>query len=136
MQITRQADYALRTMLFLARLNDRRQAPTFQISDEMQIPKSFLAKIISQLSNAGLVRTVRGAKGGVKLEKSTDAISIYEVVIAIDGPLHLNECTEDPKNCPFGDSCPIHLVWCETESMLVDKLKHTTLTHLLEREAA
>jgi Rrf2 family protein len=135
MQITRQADYALRTMLFLARLEPSTQTPTHRIAEEMQIPKSFLAKIISQLSVASLINTVRGAKGGVCLTRNTDEISVYEVVVSIDGPMHLNECTFDPHTCPFGETCPIHQVWCETEKILVEKLKNTSLTELLQREA-
>lgn len=135
MQITRQADYALRAMLFLARLEKDAQAPTHKIAEEMLIPKSFLAKIISQLSVAGLINTIRGARGGVALTRSTDDISVYEVVKAIDGPIHLNECTADPHICPFGDTCPIHKMWVEAEAELVNKLTRTTLTTLLELEA-
>ncbi len=135
MQITRQADYALRALLYLARLETNEQAPTHKIAEEMLIPRSFLAKIISQLVIAGLIRTERGARGGVALAQSTDDISVYDVVVAIDGPINLNECTRDHDSCPFGDTCPIHQVWVESEAILVEKLKKSTLTNLLEREA-
>ena len=64
MQITRQADYALRAMLYLAQLEPTQRAATSQIAEEQHIPPSFLAKIISQLSIAGLIHTSRGARGG------------------------------------------------------------------------
>ena len=135
MQITRQADYALRAMLYLARLEPHEQVSTRKIAEEMLIPTSFLAKIISQLSITGLIRAARGARGGVSLAHSTDEISLHDVVVAIEGPIQLNQCTHDPSVCPFGDTCPIHEVWCEAETWLVDKLKDTNLTMLLEREA-
>lgn len=134
MQITRQADYALRTMLYLARQEPDRQPPTRKIAEEMLIPGSFLAKIISQLAVAGLINTTRGAHGGVSISKPTNLISVYDVVVAIDGPIHLNECTGDPESCPFGETCPIHEIWCEAEALLVAKLMKTTLAELLERE--
>ena len=59
MQITRQADYALRAMLFLARMDPTKRAATSQIAEMQHIPPSFLAKIISQLSIAGLIHTSR-----------------------------------------------------------------------------
>ena len=134
MQITRQADYALRAMLFLARLAPGERAATSQIAKEMQIPASFLAKIISQLSIAGLIQTSRGAHGGVKLARQPDQVSLLDVVEAIDGPIALNECTEDPSVCAFGDNCPLHDVWCEAQADLVHKLRAETFDKLLERE--
>ncbi len=134
MQITRQADYALRAMLYLARLEPNQRAATSQIAEEMEIPPSFLAKIISQLSIAGLIHTSRGARGGVSLARKPEAISLLDVVEAIDGPISLNECVSDPSVCSFGDNCPIHEVWCEAKAELVHKLREATFDKLLERE--
>ncbi len=134
MQITRQADYALRAMLYLARLEPNQRAATSQIAEEQQIPPSFLAKIISQLSIAGLIHTSRGARGGVSLARKPKDISLLDVVEAIDGPITLNECTQDPSVCTFGDTCPIHDIWCETRADLVRKLGNATFEKLLEAE--
>ncbi|MDY6874248.1 MAG: Rrf2 family transcriptional regulator [Chloroflexota bacterium] len=134
MQITRQADYALRAMLYLARLDSNQRAATSQIAEKKEIPPSFLAKIISQLSIAGLINTSRGARGGVSMARKPEEISLLDVVEAIDGPIMLNECTHDPDVCSFGDSCPLHEVWCETQAELVQRLKSATFDKLLERE--
>ena len=134
MQITRQADYALRAMLYLARQEER--VATSKIAEGQQIPSSFLAKIISQLSIARLITTSRGAGGGVSLARKPEEISLLDVVEAIDGPITLNECTRDPSICTFGDSCPIHEVWCETQKEMVKKLQAATFDKLLEREDA
>jgi len=133
MQITRQADYALRAMLYLAKLEPKQKAATSQIAEEQEIPPSFLAKIISQLSIAGLIHTSRGAHGGVSLARKPEAISLLDVVESIDGPITLNECTLDPSVCVFGESCPIHEVWCETQKDLVRKLREKTFDKLVER---
>jgi Rrf2 family protein len=139
MQITRQADYALRAMLYLARLKDQEdskaKAATNKIAKDQEIPPSFLAKIISQLSIAGLIHTSRGAHGGVSLARDPKDISLLDVVEAIDGPISLNECVQDPSVCSFGDNCPIHDVWCEAKSELVRKLRAATFDTLLERES-
>jgi len=135
MQITHQADYALRAMLYLSRLNKNARAATRLIAEEMQIPISFLAKIVSQLSIAGLINTSRGARGGVSLVREPQKISVLEVVEAIDGPIALNQCTHDPSTCPFGENCPIHETFCEAEEILVNKLKNTSFAELLARES-
>jgi len=134
MQITRQADYALRAILNLARLEPGERAATSKIAEEQDIPSSFLAKIISQLSIAGLIHTSRGARGGVSLAREPEEISLLDVVEAIDGPILLNECTADPSECIFGDNCPIHEVWCEAKTELVRKLRASTFDKLLKRE--
>jgi Rrf2 family protein len=136
MQITRQADYALRAMLYLARLEPNQRAATSQIAEFQQIPSSFLAKIISQLSIAGLINTSRGARGGVSLARKPEEISLLDVVEAIDGPITLNECTKDPSICAFGNSCPIHEVWCETQAEMAKRLRQATFDKLVEREKA
>ncbi len=131
MQITRQADYALRAMLYLARLEPSRRAATSQIAEEQRIPPSFLAKIISQLSIAGLIHTSRGARGGVSLAREPEEISILEVVEAIDGPIALNECTGDTGACPFGEDCVIRPIWCDAQNELVDRLRSTSFAQFL-----
>jgi Rrf2 family protein len=126
MQITRQADYAVRAVLYLAKLGTDRRAATSTIAQEQQIPPSFLAKIVSQLSVAGLLQTSRGARGGVSLAKSPEQISLLEVVEAIDGPIYLNECVAANGVCTFGDDCPMRPVWCDAQAELVNRLKSTT----------
>ena len=64
MQITRQADYAIRAVRYLAKQGPNQRSATSTVAQEMKIPPSFLAKIISQLSIAGLLHTSRGARGG------------------------------------------------------------------------
>jgi Rrf2 family protein len=126
MQITRQADYALRAVIYLSRLGADERAATSQIAQEQRIPPSFLAKIVSQLSVAGLLQTSRGARGGVSLAKSPQEITILDVVEAIDGPILLNECVACGGVCTFGDTCPMKPVWQDTQAKLVNQLQTVT----------
>ena len=122
MQITRQADYAVRAMVYLAQLGPEERAATGRIAQEKNIPPSFLAKIVSQLSVAGLLQTSRGARGGVSLAKPAEAISLLDVVEAIDGPILLNDCVGDSVICTFDESCPLKPVWCDAQQQLVEQL--------------
>ena len=132
MQITRQADYAVRAMTYLAQLGPDQRAATGQIAQEKSIPPSFLAKIVSQLSVAGLLQTSRGAHGGVSLAKPPDAISLLDVVEAIDGPILLNDCVSEMSNCTFLDDCPLKVVWCDAQKMLVDHLAKANFSHFVQ----
>ena len=132
MQITRQADYAVRAVLHLARSGDQRTA-TSKIAEEQRIPPSFLAKIVSQLSIAGLLHTSRGARGGVVLARAAKDITLLEVIEAIDGPIKLNECVGDKGACSFDESCPLRPVWCDAQEELVDRLKTTNFANMVAK---
>ena len=130
MQITRQADYAIRAVRYLAKQGPNQRAATSTVAQEMKIPPSFLAKIISQLSIAGLLHTSRGARGGVTLARDAKDISLLDVVEAIDGPILLNECVGDPADCVFSDDCLVHPIWVEAQETLVKRLRETKFDQL------
>jgi Rrf2 family protein len=126
MQITRQADYAVRAVQYLAKMDGGSRAATSTIARDKHIPPSFLAKIVSQLSVAGVVQTSRGARGGVSLARDPEKITLLEVVEAIDGPITLNECVDDPSACTFGSTCEMRPVWCDAQAELVERLRGTS----------
>jgi len=130
MQITRQADYATRAILYLARTGRGERISTSQVAKEQRIPPSFLAKIISQLSVAGLLHTSRGAHGGISLARNPDEITLLEVVEAIDGPIQLNMCVEQKGECVFEENCPLQPVWSSAQNELVTKLRNTNFAQL------
>jgi len=136
MQITRQADYAARAVLYLARMKSDQRAATSTIAQEQRIPPSFLAKIISQLSIAGLLHTSRGARGGVTLARQPEDITLLEVIEAIDGPIMLNECVGDSATCTFDENCPLKPVWCDAQNELVARLKGANFAQLLKQGAS
>ena len=132
MQITRQADYAMRAVAYLSNLGPDQRAATSQIAEDQQIPPSFLAKIVSQLSVAGLLQTSRGARGGVSLARTPEEISFLEVVEAIDGPILINECVTDGGSCTFGDTCKLRPVFCDAQADLVNRLEATSFLTVVE----
>jgi len=134
MQITRQADYAVRAVLFLTNLDNKNErVATSSIAEKQHIPPSFLAKIISQLSVAGILHTARGAHGGVTLARDAADISLLDVVEAIDGPIQLNECI-DKGLCSFEEGCPMKSTWCGAQADLVKKLRDTNFSDMLVKK--
>ena len=131
MHITRQADYATRAILYLARIGRDERVATSEVAREQKIPASFLAKIVSQLSIAGLLHTSRGIHGGVRLAREPKNITLLEVVEAIDGPIQLNECVEAEEICAVEENCPMRLVWCEAQAEMVARLKKTSFAQLI-----
>src|SRR5687767_9950367 len=131
MQITRQADYAVHAVLHLAKMKKGERAATSSVAKEQRIPPSFLAKIVSQLSIAGLLHTSRGARGGVMLARDPKDITLLEVVEAIDGPIQLTACVGENGTCTFEENCPIKAVWCSVQDELVARLRNTNFGQLI-----
>ncbi|MDD5368291.1 MAG: Rrf2 family transcriptional regulator [Anaerolineaceae bacterium] len=134
MQITHQADYAIRTVLYLSRLEPNRRVPTSEIAKFNRIPPSFLTKIVSQLSIAGLIHTSRGARGGVWLARPPEEISVLEVLQAIDGNLLLNQCVADPENCSVSQNCGIYRFWMETCRDVLGRLREATFDQFISEK--
>jgi Rrf2 family protein len=130
MQLTRQADYAVRAVLYLAEHPPEKRVTTAEIGREQRIPVTFLTKIMAQLVTAGVVQTTRGARGGVMLSRSPDTITMLEVIEAIEGPMRLNTCVPEVENCPMGNDCRVQHVWAAAQDDLVKRLQATTFSGL------
>ena len=131
MEITRETDYAIRCVLYLSRKGET-IIMVDKISRAMCIPKSFLAKIMQKLIKAGVVASFRGVKGGFRLAKKPELISLLDVIEAIEGPPAMNRCALDASVCTFSNTCTVHPVWVNLRKMVEDYLRETdfrTLGH-------
>lgn len=114
MEISRQADYAIRAIIDLAILPHGTLTQTREIAVRQDIPGKYLPTIVRTLARSGLLRTLRGSHGGVSLARPAPDITLRDVVEAIDGPLLLNRCLIRPGECG-GDGrdnlCSLHRFW-------------------------
>ena len=131
MQITRQADYAARAVLHIARAENKEYISTGHVAKEQNIPPAFLPKIISQLSKAGILQTSRGAGGGIRLAREPQNITMLEVIEAIDGSIKLSVCVGGEGTCVFEDNCPMQSVWCDIQKEMIAKLESANLAQLI-----
>ncbi len=135
MEITRQADYAVRAMTYLAELPLEKRVATATISRVEGIPLPFLTKVISRLATAGLVVTSRGMGGGVSLARPPEEITLLQVIEAVDGPILLNHCLLRSDSCDREPYCAAHDVWAEIQGRLVQELDTVTMDDLARRQA-
>jgi Rrf2 family protein len=98
MRLSRKSDYALRAVRHLATLPKGKLGSINSISAAEKIPREFLAKILKDLTRAGILASFQGVTGGYRLNIIPKEVSFLTVIEAIDGPIHLNLCTEQ-KNC-------------------------------------
>jgi len=130
MQLTRQADYAIRALLHLSAEEPGNVVQTKEIASSEGIPEKYLPTIMRTLARAGLVRTLRGNQGGVILAKKPDQINLREVIEAIEEPIVLNRCLRDEGECSRESFCPVHPVWDRIQQSLIDRLESTTFADL------
>lgn len=132
MQLTRQGDYAIRTVFALAEVEGELLTQK-EIAARQEIPEAFLAKIAQLLSRAGLVSTTRGAGGGMVLARPAAEITLKDVVEAVEGPFALNLCLQGPGSCSRQSFCVIHPVWAEAQAAMLAVLDGVTFAELVER---
>jgi Rrf2 family protein len=132
MQLTRSADYAVRAMLDIAekKVEEEGRARTHMVAQRQDIPPALLAKLVPLLVRAGLLDSQRGARGGLALARPASAISMLEIVEAIEGPIAINRCTATPVQCDKLNQCSVHPIWQKAQDYLVELLKTTSLEDL------
>lgn len=133
MQITRQTEYAIRTMLELAQAPAGELLSTRYISDQQDIPEDFLKKTIKLLVLADLVSTQRGTGGGVRLARPAQQINMLDIITAIEGPIALNVCLSPGYQCPNQPNCPSARVLMRAQKALVEELRRESLADMLKQ---
>jgi Rrf2 family protein len=129
MLITREADYAVRCVLYLAG-NTERSSSAGEIARAMSVPKTFLAKILQKLHLAHLVASVRGAGGGYRLARRPEDVTLLDVVSAIQGPVAINLCAVEGEKCGLSSTCTVHPVWTRLRGEVEDELRKVTMKDL------
>lgn len=132
MQLTRQGDYAIRTILVLAETSQDELVSIKEIASKQEISLHFLNKIVQSLAKSGIVITIRGSQGGIKLSRPPDKISLRDVVEAIEGPIALNICVAHQEGCRRQGFCRVHSVWREAQAALLAKLEGVSFADLVK----
>lgn len=133
MQVTREGDYGIRSVVYLARKPFKQVSFVNEMSEECKIPRSFLAKILQKLVKAKIVRSYRGMRGGFSLVKQPRDVSVLDVLEAIEGKLALNICVGDKKKCAYSKNCSTHPLWVTAQAKLADLFKKTNFEDLAKQ---
>jgi Rrf2 family protein len=124
LSIKRETDYAIRCVYYLSCRPDQ-VTMVDEIAREMSIPKSFLAKILQKLAKDKIVKSYVGVKGGFFLAKAPADITLFDVIVAVEGAVAMNRCTVNKKECVLSSKCKVHPIWIsvrrEVEAMLKKK---------------
>ena len=132
MLLSRSCEYGLRASLYLSSLTEEGFVPIRTISDELDIEFHFLTKIFRQLTEAGLMQSQRGPRGGIALAQSPERITLLEIVLAIDGEDLFQECVLGLPGCGEQKPCPMHNRWAVERERVKRMFSNTTLAAMAE----
>lgn len=126
MDISRKTDYALRMLAMLA------EDPECLLSvrtaaEEVNVPYSFARSIQHGLVQAGIVESLRGVHGGMRLKVSPDDVTIRQAVEAVQGPMVMNDCTAPDGDCARMGACCYHPLWAGAQALMRDYLDSVSL---------
>jgi len=133
MKISTKGRYALRLMLDIALADTRGPVSLREVAQRQEISDKYLEQIVTQLSRAGLVRSVRGAGGGYLLTRGAEEYTVGEILRALEGSLAPVGCAEDASCCERSGQCVVQEVWAQIGAAVSEVVDHITLADLVRR---
>ncbi len=134
MKISTKIRYGARAMLELASHYGEGPIELKEIARKEDISLKYLEQVINPLRAAGLVKAVRGSKGGYSLAKPPSAVCLYDVVETLEGPLNLLECLQDSKACQRVPTCVTRDIWKEVSDAISKIFYSVTLEDMVNRK--
>jgi FeS assembly SUF system regulator len=133
MRLSSMADYAVVVMSAAARHCGGARVSATQLAEETGVPAPTVQKLVSRLTSAGLLRSSRGVGGGLKLARPAAAITLADIVEAVEGPIALTACLEHGRHdCTLESACMVRPHWPVVNEALRGALAGVPLTRLAE----
>ena len=130
LRLSKKADYALLAMRHLAAQMDREAVSAREVAEAYDIPPELLAKVLQKLMHAGVLASHHGIRGGYALARPAKAITVAEVILAIDGPLTVTACSEADHSCDQYSKCNIRDPLWKIKDRIVSALAATSVADL------
>ncbi len=131
MRLSSLSDYAVVMMSAAARHCGGARVNAAQLAEETGVPLPTAQKLVSKLSTAGLLRSVRGSGGGFKLARPAAAISLADIIEAVEGPIALTACVDEMRHdCGLEGACKVQPHWGAVNSAVRGALANVSLTSL------
>ena len=134
MKISTKIRYGARALLELASHYGEGPIELKEIAKKENISLKYLEQVIIPFRTAGLVKSVRGFKGGYSLAKPPSEICLNDVVEILEGPVNLIECLKDPKVCQKSSSCVTRDIWMEVSEAINRIFYSITLEEMVNRK--
>jgi len=129
MFISKTSEYALKILTYMA-LNNETQFSAQNLYEELDIPKRYLMRLLTDLSKSGFIKATRGRSGGYVFARSLETIYFSEIIDSVEGILSFEGCVLGNPICPVDKPCALHQIWEKPKQAFLETIKTTTLADL------
>lgn len=136
MKLSTRTRYGVRAILELAENGGKEPMQLKAIARRQDISAKYLEQLMAVLKSAGLIRSVRGAKGGYVLARPSNEIRLSEVFHCLEGTTTTTECVEDEDYCQRAAGCAARLLWAQIHEEIENILDGNTLQDLIDKASA
>jgi Rrf2 family protein len=133
MKLSSRTRYGMRAMLELALEYGKAPLQIKTIADREDISNKYLEQLIAMLKSSGLVRSIRGPRGGYVLAKPPSEIRLKDIFVTLEGPITTVECLEHPEYTPNCTDCATREIWSEIQGAILNILENRSLKDLVEQ---
>lgn len=132
MKLSTRSRYAARAIIEIALQSGDKPITRKSICESQDISSSYLENILIILKNQGIIKTIRGPKGGYSLAKDVADITMFDIVNVFEGSISAVHCVDHPENCERYAECPTKIVWEDLMKAQEKVLKGYTIKKLIE----
>ncbi len=130
LELTKRADYAIRTVVALAAAVPDERLSVRRIAIDQDIPVRFLGQVMADLVSASIVEGQTGRSGGYRLARASSAVSLLEVIEAVEGDSRRRGCVLRGGPCQVTATCEAHAVFAAGQEALLDRFRTTSIASL------
>jgi Rrf2 family protein len=130
LRLSKKADYALMAVKHLAQRGDRGSSSAREIAEQYDIPIELMAKVLQRLVRIGLLASTQGTRGGYALGRPATAITVADVIEAIDGPFTVTACSTEKHDCEQYNKCSIRDPLWSIRERIVQALGTVTIAEI------
>jgi len=133
MFLSKSCIYGIQAAIFVSARGKETYVSISTVAQELNISFHFLTKVLQQLTQAGIMTSYRGPRGGVTLNRDSETVMLYDLIAAIDGTEVFTECMLGLPGCGHAEPCPAHEHWIEVRQKFTAIAKSVTLKSLGEK---
>lgn len=133
--ISQTAEYALRAVLYIARRPGEELVPVGEIARMLQVPERYLARVLNRLRRKGVLTSVRGARGGFRLNEPADSVPLLDVVGPFQAVGEAPPCLLRGQRCGEDGVCSAHAAWHGVAAGVREFFLNTTVADLIRDDA-
>ncbi len=134
MRLSTKSRYGTRAMLDIAINYGKGPVSVKSLAKRQDISVKYMEQLIPSLKLAGLIRSVRGARGGYTLSKHADQIRLRDIIDALEGSIFPVDCVDNPEMCDRAKKCVTYEIWKDIQNTINDMLDSLTLADIVKRQ--